>query len=162
MDTSSASNFTGCLTLHAETQQCKHCCFTAGLASKMVVAIRADLAQGPTTCKVAIVLALVGAVAANPVSWGGLGSVVIPGGGVSLSSSIINHGLSIPVVKPIISAPIITAPIIRTPIIPAPVIRAPVITSLGWGGLGWGGLGGLGGLGYGWGGLSGWSGKGWH
>ncbi|KAI8427659.1 hypothetical protein MSG28_002130 [Choristoneura fumiferana] len=45
MDTSSASNFTGCLTLHAETQQCKHCCFTAGLASKMVVAIRADLAQ---------------------------------------------------------------------------------------------------------------------
>ncbi|KAI8441244.1 hypothetical protein MSG28_014888 [Choristoneura fumiferana] len=40
-----ASNFTGCLTLHAETQQCKHCCFTAGLASKMVVAIRADLAQ---------------------------------------------------------------------------------------------------------------------
>ncbi|KAI8429522.1 hypothetical protein MSG28_000155 [Choristoneura fumiferana] len=44
-DTSSASNFTGCLTLHAETQQCKHCCFTAGLASKMVVAIRADLAQ---------------------------------------------------------------------------------------------------------------------
>ncbi|KAI8427402.1 hypothetical protein MSG28_001955 [Choristoneura fumiferana] len=43
-------NFTGCLTLHAETQQCKHCCFTAGLASKMVVAIRADLAQGPTTC----------------------------------------------------------------------------------------------------------------
>ncbi|KAI8431470.1 hypothetical protein MSG28_015987 [Choristoneura fumiferana] len=49
-DTSSASNFIGCLTLHAETQQCKHCCFTAGLASKMVVAIRADLAQGPTTC----------------------------------------------------------------------------------------------------------------
>ncbi|KAI8432959.1 hypothetical protein MSG28_013847 [Choristoneura fumiferana] len=45
-DTSSASNFTGCLTLHAETQQCKPCCFTAGLASKMVVAIRADLAQG--------------------------------------------------------------------------------------------------------------------
>ncbi|KAI8431378.1 hypothetical protein MSG28_015912 [Choristoneura fumiferana] len=44
-DTSSASNFTGCLTLHAATQQCKHCCFTAGLASKMVVAIRADLAQ---------------------------------------------------------------------------------------------------------------------
>ncbi|KAI8423006.1 hypothetical protein MSG28_014094 [Choristoneura fumiferana] len=44
-DTSSASNFTGCLTLHAETQQYKHCCFTAGLASKMVVAIRADLAQ---------------------------------------------------------------------------------------------------------------------
>ncbi|KAI8426911.1 hypothetical protein MSG28_014581 [Choristoneura fumiferana] len=43
-------NFTGCLTLHAETQQCKHCCFTAGLASKMVVAIRADPAQGPTTC----------------------------------------------------------------------------------------------------------------
>ncbi|KAI8425779.1 hypothetical protein MSG28_011562 [Choristoneura fumiferana] len=40
-----ASNFTGCLTLHADTQQCKHCCFTAGLASKMVVAIRADLAQ---------------------------------------------------------------------------------------------------------------------
>ncbi|KAI8439907.1 hypothetical protein MSG28_001368 [Choristoneura fumiferana] len=44
-DTTSASNFTGCLTLHAETQQCKHCYFTAGLASKMVVAIRADLAQ---------------------------------------------------------------------------------------------------------------------
>ncbi|KAI8422989.1 hypothetical protein MSG28_014077 [Choristoneura fumiferana] len=44
-DTSSASNFTGCLTLHAETQQCNHCCFTGGLASKMVVAIRADLAQ---------------------------------------------------------------------------------------------------------------------
>ncbi|KAI8434088.1 hypothetical protein MSG28_012233 [Choristoneura fumiferana] len=44
-----ASNFTGCLTHHAETQQCKHCCFTAGLARKMVVAIRADLAQGPTT-----------------------------------------------------------------------------------------------------------------
>ncbi|KAI8427174.1 hypothetical protein MSG28_014786 [Choristoneura fumiferana] len=42
----SPDNFTGCLTLHAETQQCKHCCFTAGLASKMVVAIRADLAQG--------------------------------------------------------------------------------------------------------------------
>ncbi|KAI8422431.1 hypothetical protein MSG28_006271 [Choristoneura fumiferana] len=41
----SASNFTGCLTLHAETQQCKHCCFAAGLASKMVVSIRADLAQ---------------------------------------------------------------------------------------------------------------------
>ncbi|KAI8421292.1 hypothetical protein MSG28_008328 [Choristoneura fumiferana] len=40
-----ASNFTGCLTHHAETQQCKHCCFTAGLARKMVVAIRADLAQ---------------------------------------------------------------------------------------------------------------------
>ncbi|KAI8425398.1 hypothetical protein MSG28_007153 [Choristoneura fumiferana] len=39
-DTSSASNFTGCLTLHAETQQCKHCCFMAGLASTMVVAIR--------------------------------------------------------------------------------------------------------------------------
>ncbi|KAI8420726.1 hypothetical protein MSG28_007949 [Choristoneura fumiferana] len=38
-------NFTGCLTLHGETQQCKHCCFTAGLASKMVVAIQADLAQ---------------------------------------------------------------------------------------------------------------------
>ncbi|KAI8439730.1 hypothetical protein MSG28_013424 [Choristoneura fumiferana] len=50
-DTSSASNFTGCLTLHAETQQCKHCCFTAGLASKMVVAIRADLAQGGITSK---------------------------------------------------------------------------------------------------------------
>ncbi|KAI8427215.1 hypothetical protein MSG28_014813 [Choristoneura fumiferana] len=33
-------------------QQCKHYCFTAGLASKMVVAIRADLAQGPTTCKI--------------------------------------------------------------------------------------------------------------
>ncbi|KAI8436455.1 hypothetical protein MSG28_010028 [Choristoneura fumiferana] len=49
-NTSGASNFTGCLTLHAETQQCKHCCFTAGLASKMVVAIRAVLAQGPTTC----------------------------------------------------------------------------------------------------------------
>ncbi|KAI8434612.1 hypothetical protein MSG28_003148 [Choristoneura fumiferana] len=44
---SQRSYFTGCLTLHAETQQCKHCCFTAGLASKMVVAIRADLAQGP-------------------------------------------------------------------------------------------------------------------
>ncbi|KAI8440837.1 hypothetical protein MSG28_009148 [Choristoneura fumiferana] len=38
-------NFTGCLTLHAETQQCKHYCFTAGLASKMGLAIRADLAQ---------------------------------------------------------------------------------------------------------------------
>ncbi|KAI8425354.1 hypothetical protein MSG28_007115 [Choristoneura fumiferana] len=49
-DTSSASNFTGCLTLHAETQQCKHCCFTAGLASKMVVAIRADLAQEREMC----------------------------------------------------------------------------------------------------------------
>ncbi|KAI8439137.1 hypothetical protein MSG28_012995 [Choristoneura fumiferana] len=51
-------NFTGCLTLHAETQQCKHCCFTAGLATKMVVAIRADLAQGPTTCNPAAVLLL--------------------------------------------------------------------------------------------------------
>ncbi|KAI8426505.1 hypothetical protein MSG28_005319 [Choristoneura fumiferana] len=49
--TSSASNFTGCLTVHPETQQCKHCCFTARLASKMVVAIRADLAQDSTTCK---------------------------------------------------------------------------------------------------------------
>ncbi|KAI8425399.1 hypothetical protein MSG28_007154 [Choristoneura fumiferana] len=37
--------------LSTPKQQCKHCCFTAGLASKMVVAIRADLAQGPTTCK---------------------------------------------------------------------------------------------------------------
>ncbi|KAI8436325.1 hypothetical protein MSG28_004362 [Choristoneura fumiferana] len=45
-DSSSASNFTGFLTLHAETQQRKHCCFTAGLESKLVVAIRADLAQG--------------------------------------------------------------------------------------------------------------------
>ncbi|KAI8429386.1 hypothetical protein MSG28_000030 [Choristoneura fumiferana] len=31
--------FTGCLTLHAETQECKHCCFTARLASEVVVAI---------------------------------------------------------------------------------------------------------------------------
>ncbi|KAI8433732.1 hypothetical protein MSG28_015719 [Choristoneura fumiferana] len=48
-DTSSASNFTGGLTLHAETQQCKHCYFTAGLASKMVIAIWADLAQDAPT-----------------------------------------------------------------------------------------------------------------
>ncbi|KAI8431677.1 hypothetical protein MSG28_016156 [Choristoneura fumiferana] len=39
-------NFTGCLTLHAETQQCKHCCFTAGLDGG---AIQADLAQALAT-----------------------------------------------------------------------------------------------------------------
>ncbi|KAI8423000.1 hypothetical protein MSG28_014088 [Choristoneura fumiferana] len=63
-DTSSASNFTGCLTLHAETQQCKHCCFTAGLASKMVVAIRADLVQGSL---VSSILAIGAAISALPV-----------------------------------------------------------------------------------------------
>ncbi|XP_048001129.1 uncharacterized protein LOC125237931 [Leguminivora glycinivorella] len=100
-------------------------------------------------CAVAIVLALFGVATAVPVpsslGWG-VGPVLLPSA-VSVSSSVINHGISLPVVKPIISAPIITAPIIRTPIIAAPVIRSPIISPLGLTGLG---LGGLGGLGHGW------------
>ncbi|XP_061723799.1 uncharacterized protein LOC133530014 [Cydia pomonella] len=95
-------------------------------------------------CAVAIVLALFGVVTAVPVGspslgWG-LGPVLLPSA-VSYSSSVINHGVSLPVVKPIITAPIITSPIIRTPIISAPVIRSPIIAPLSLTGLGLGGHG---------------------
>ncbi|CAB3244903.1 unnamed protein product [Arctia plantaginis] len=96
-------------------------------------------------CAVALVLALIGMVVANPVPPLGLelASPILPP-----VSTVINHGVTIPVV---------TAPVVRhivaAPIVTAPIIRTPIYTGYGWGN-GWGND-----LGSHWGG---WSHGGWH
>ncbi|XP_041972418.1 uncharacterized protein LOC121728323 [Aricia agestis] len=96
---------------------------------------------GKMKCAVAIVLALIGLALAHPSGYGiSLAQPLVLPSAVSVSSSIINHGYSIPritsipIITPIIK-PIIATPIIK-PIISVPIIKTPLISTLGLGGLG--------------------------
>ncbi|XP_046973539.1 uncharacterized protein LOC124540137 [Vanessa cardui] len=91
-------------------------------------------------CAVAIVLALIGMSLAHPApsGLGGLAySPLLLPSAVEYRSSVINHGVTLPRVTPIIK------PIILTPIKPIiePIIKTQIITPViksYWGGLGYG------------------------
>ncbi|KAG7301112.1 hypothetical protein JYU34_015517 [Plutella xylostella] len=105
-----------------------------------------------------VVLALLGVACASPINpWGyGYGaSIISVPSAVSVQSSVVNHGLSLPVVSKVV-VPIVrpVVPVIKT-VVPIVKTVVPVVSPLSYG-LGYG----LGGLGYGYGGY-GYGGYGW-